>query len=76
MRAPKSSRRVVLELYTLCKFEYKRTVPVGPYSGSLCTEREFQACWKELSPRWNWMTRGTKVTTRGRGGEKEGEEGG
>ena len=32
MRAPKSSWRTLLELYTLLKLEYHRTVPGSPYS--------------------------------------------
>ena len=48
MRAPKSSWRTLLELYTLRKLEYHRTVPSGPYSRPICTARVFQARWKEL----------------------------
>ena len=48
MRAPKSSLRTLLELYTIRKLEYHRTVPGGPYSRPICTERDFQARWKEL----------------------------
>ena len=48
MRAPKSSCRTLSELYTLRKLEYHRTVPAGPYSRPICTERDFQARWKEL----------------------------
>ena len=48
MRAPKCSWRTLLELYTLRKLEYHRTVPSGPYSRPICTERSFQARWKEL----------------------------
>ena len=48
MRAPKSSRRTLSELYTLRKLEYPRTVPGGPYYRPICTERAFQALWKEL----------------------------
>ena len=48
MRAPKSSWRTVLELYTLRKLEYHRTVPGGPYSRPIYTERAFQARWKEF----------------------------
>ena len=48
MRAPESSWRTLSELYTLHKFEYHRTVPSGPYSQPICTERAFQARWKEL----------------------------
>ena len=48
MRAPKSSWRTLSELYTLRKLEYHRTVPGGPYSRQICTERAFQARWKEL----------------------------
>ena len=47
MRAPKSWRTLP-ELYTLRKLEYHRTVPSGPYSRPICTERAFQARWKEL----------------------------
>ena len=48
MRAPKASWRTLSELYTLRKLEYHRTVPSGPYSRPNCTERAFQARWKEL----------------------------
>ena len=48
MRAPKSSWRTLSELYTLRTLEYHRTLPVGPYSRPICTERDFQARWKEL----------------------------
>ena len=48
MRAPKSSWRTLSELYTLRKLEYHRIVPGGPYSGPPCSERIFQARWKEL----------------------------
>ena len=48
MRTPKSSWRTVSELYTLRKLEYHGTVPGGPYSCPICTERDFQAPWKEL----------------------------
>ena len=48
MRAPKSSWRTLSELYTYRKLEYHRTVPGGPYSRPICTERDFQARWKEL----------------------------
>ena len=48
MRAPKSSWRTLSELYTLRKLEYHRTVRGGPYSRHICTERHFQARWKEL----------------------------
>ena len=48
MRAPKSSWRTLSKLYTLRKLEYHRTIPGGPYSRPICTERDFQACWKEL----------------------------
>ena len=54
-RAPKSSRRTLSELYTLCKLEYHRTVPGGPYSRPICTKRDFQARWKELVAPWNWI---------------------
>ena len=46
MRA--SSCRTLSELYRLRKLEYHRTVPGGPYSRPICTERAFQARWKEL----------------------------
>ena len=48
MRAPKSSWRTLSELCTLRKLEYHRTVASGPYSSQICTERAFQARWKEL----------------------------
>ena len=48
MRAPKSSWRTLSELYTLRKLEHHRTIPGGPYSCPICTERDFQARWKEL----------------------------
>ena len=48
MRAPKSSWRTLSELYTLRKLRCHRTVPDGPYSQPICTERAFQARWKEL----------------------------
>ena len=48
LRAPRSSSSTLSELYTLCKLEYHRTVPGGPYSRPICTERHFQARWKEL----------------------------
>ena len=48
MRPPKSSWRTLSELYTLCKLEYHRTVPGAPYSRPMCTERDFQAQWKEM----------------------------
>ena len=48
MRAPKSLWRTLTEPYTLCKLEYHRTVPSGPYSRPICTERAFQARWKEF----------------------------
>ena len=48
MRAPKSSWRTLSELYTLRKLEYHRIVPGGPYSRPICTERDFQARWKQL----------------------------
>ena len=47
-RAAKSSWRTLSELYTLRKLVYHRTVPSGPYSRPICTERHFQARWKEL----------------------------
>ena len=43
MWAPKSLWRTLLELYTLRKFEYHRTVPGGPYCHPICTVRDFQA---------------------------------
>ena len=49
MRAPKSSWRTLSDLYTLRKLEYHRTVPSGPYFRPICTERAFQARWKELA---------------------------
>ena len=48
MRAPKSSWRTLSELYTLRKLEFHRTVPSGPYSRPICTERHCQARWKEV----------------------------
>ena len=48
MRNPKSSWRTLSELYTLRTLEYHLTVPGGPYSRPICTERDFQARWKEL----------------------------
>ena len=48
VRAPKSSWRTLSELYTLRKSVYHRTVAGGPYSRPICTERAFQARWKEL----------------------------
>ena len=48
LRAAKSSWRTLFELYTLRNLEYHRTVPSGPYSRPICTERAFQARWKEL----------------------------
>ena len=48
MRSPKSSWRTLSELYMPRKLEYHRTVPGGPYSRPICTERDFQARWKEL----------------------------
>ena len=48
MRAPKSSWRTLWELYKLRKLGYHRTVPGGPYSRPICTQRDFQARWKEL----------------------------
>ena len=47
-RAPKSSWRTLSVLYMLRKLEYHRTVPGGPLSRPICTERAFQARWKEL----------------------------
>ena len=49
MRAPKASWRTLLEFYTLLTLEYHRTVPGGPYYRPICTERDFQARWKELA---------------------------
>ena len=48
MGGPKSSGRALSELYTLRKIEYLCTVPGGPYTRHLCTERNFRARWKEL----------------------------
>ena len=48
MGAPQSSWRTLSELYTLRKLEYHRTVPGGPYSRPICTERDCQACWHNL----------------------------
>ena len=48
MRAPKSSRRTLSELYTLRKLEYHHTIPGAPYSRPICNEWDFQARWKEL----------------------------
>ena len=54
LRAPKSLWKTLSELDTLRKLEYllklkyHRTVPDGPYSWPICTERDFQARWKEL----------------------------
>ena len=48
LRAPKSLWRTLLELYMLRKIEYQRTLAGGPYSGPICTERDFQARGKEL----------------------------
>ena len=48
MRAPKSLWRTFSELHTLRKLEYRPNVPGGPYSRPICTERDFQARWKEL----------------------------
>ena len=47
-RAPKSSWTTLSELYMLLKLEYYHTVPSGPYSRPMCTERDFQVRWKEL----------------------------
>ena len=47
MRAPKSSWGTLSGLNTLRKLEYHRTVPSGPYSHPICTERDFQARWTE-----------------------------
>ena len=54
MRAPKSCWRTLSELYTLRKLEYHRTGPSGLYSRSICTERAFQARWKELVAPVQW----------------------
>ena len=43
LRAPKSSWRTLLALYTLRKLEYHRTLLCGPYSRPIYTERDFQA---------------------------------
>ena len=48
VRALKSSWRTLSELHTLCNLEYHRTVPSGPYSHQICTERDFQARSKEF----------------------------
>ena len=48
LRAPNSSWRTLSELYTLRKLEYHCTVAGGPHSQPICTERDFQARWKEL----------------------------
>ena len=45
-----------MELYMLRKIEYHRTVPDGPYSRPICTERDFQARWKELVARVEFGT--------------------
>ena len=42
------SWRTLWELYTRRKLEYHHTVPGAPYSCPICTERDFQARWKEL----------------------------
>ena len=54
MRAPKSSWRTLSQLYTLHKLKYHRTVPGGPYSRPICTERDFQDRWKELVASVEW----------------------
>ena len=54
LRAPKSSWRTLSEVYTLCKLGYHRTVPGGPCSLPICTERDFQARWKELITLVKW----------------------
>ena len=54
MRAPESSWRTLSELYTLRKLEHHGTVPGGPYSRPICTERAFQARWKELVAPVRW----------------------
>ena len=46
--APKSLWRTLLELYTLHKIEDHCTVRSGPHTRPSCTERVFQARWKEL----------------------------
>ena len=46
LRVPKSWRRTLTELDTLRKLEYHRIS--GPYSRRICTERAFQARWKEF----------------------------
>ena len=48
LRAPKSSWRTLSELYKLRKLEYHHTIPGGPHTRPICTERDFQACWKEF----------------------------
>ena len=48
MRAPKSPWRTLSELCTLRKLECHCVVPGGPYSRPICTERDFQARWKQL----------------------------
>ena len=48
MRAPKSSWKTLSKRYTLRKLEYHRNIPGAPYSRPICTERDFQAGWKEL----------------------------
>ena len=54
MRAPNSSRSTLSKLYTLRKLEYHHTVPGGPYSCPICTERDVQAHWKELVAPVEW----------------------
>ena len=48
LHAPKSSGRTLSELYTHHNLEYPRTVPDGAYARRICTERDFQARWKEF----------------------------
>ena len=55
MGASKSSWKTLSELYTLHKLEYHGTVSGGPNSRPIRTERDFQACWKELvAPRLHY----------------------
>ena len=48
MMAPKYSWRTLSELYMLRNLKHHSTVRGGPYSHPICTERNFQARWKEL----------------------------
>ena len=48
LRAPTSSWRTVLELYTLRRLEYRCTRLGGPYSGRISTKRYLQARCKDL----------------------------